>query len=95
MIEHVAEPVEARPWRPEDGTPPTVRTWPRGHAPALWVWSRGCWRWAPVMARQSWPDGRTAYQVSIDLDGSTAVTSRTYWWPHRGLRVAHLDHTPR
>ncbi|MFD4974811.1 hypothetical protein [Streptomyces sp. NPDC058424] len=69
MSGDVAEPDEARPWRPERGPKPTVRTWPRRDPPALWVWSKGRWRWATVRARQ---DGRVAYQVSVDLDGSTS-----------------------
>jgi hypothetical protein len=89
MSGDVAEPVAARPWRPEDGPKPVVWTWPRKDPPALGVRSKGHWRWATVMARQDWADGRTAYQVSVDLDGSTSVTARTYWWPHEGLRVAH------
>ncbi|MFK4227562.1 hypothetical protein [Streptomyces sp. NPDC019890] len=28
-------------------------------------------------------------QVSVDLDASTTVVSRSYWWPQEGLRVAH------
>ncbi|MFE4425285.1 hypothetical protein [Streptomyces sp. NPDC056817] len=54
----------------------------------------GRWRWATVRARQDWPDGRVAYQVSVDLDGSTSVRARTYWWPHPGLRVAHRSAYP-
>lgn len=89
MSDGVSEPVEARPWREADGPPPVVWIWPRKDPPALWVWSKGHWRWANVMARQDRPNGRTAYQVSVDLDGSTAMSARTYWWPHPGLRVAH------
>jgi hypothetical protein len=44
--------------------------------PALRVWSRGRWRWATVTARQDWADGRTVYQVHVDLGGSTSVTTR-------------------
>ncbi|MER6160338.1 hypothetical protein ABT147_33100 [Streptomyces sp. NPDC001868] len=89
MSDTVSEPREARPWRPEDGPHPVVWSWPPGDRPAFWVWSRGAWRWSAVRARQDWPDGRTAYQVLIDLDGSTAVMARTYWWPHEGLMPAH------
>ncbi|WP_146046266.1 hypothetical protein [Streptomyces cahuitamycinicus] len=94
MSGDVAEPMEARPWRPENGAKPLVRTWPHRDPPALWVWSKGRWRWATVMARQDWPDGRIAYQVRVDLDGSTCVRARTYWWPHPGLRVAHRSAYP-
>lgn len=89
MSDILSEPIEARPWRPEDGPHPMVWAWPPGDRPAFWVWSRGAWRWAPVRARQDWPAGRTAYQVLIDLDGTTSVKARTYWWPHPGLVVAH------
>ncbi|GGZ70000.1 hypothetical protein GCM10010344_41230 [Streptomyces bluensis] len=88
VIEDRAEPIEARPWRPVDGPEPVVWTWPRADRPALWVWSCGTWRWTQVRARRDWPDGRTAYQVAVDLDGSTSVVTRAYWWPHEGLRVA-------
>ncbi|WP_406368780.1 hypothetical protein OG788_02200 [Streptomyces sp. NBC_00647] len=67
----------ARPWRPEDGPRPVVWTWPATDPPALWVWSRGSWRWASVAARLDWADGRRAYTVTVDLDGSTTVTHRT------------------
>lgn len=84
----VREPVAARPWQEGNGPRPRVWTWPSTDRPALWVWSGGAWRWAPVTARQDWADGRTAYQVEVDLTGSTAVTRVSYWWPHEGLRVA-------
>ncbi|MCX4539137.1 hypothetical protein [Streptomyces sp. NBC_01565] len=41
------------------------------------------------MARQDRADGRTVYQVAVDLDGSTSVVPRSYAWPQLGLRVAH------
>lgn len=87
------DPVEARPWRESDGQAPTVWTWPLTDPPALWVRQNGSWRWAPVTARQDWPDGRTAYQVLIDTDGTTSKSHRTFWWPHEGLRVAHRSAT--
>ncbi|MEV7004792.1 hypothetical protein AB0N62_45715 [Streptomyces sp. NPDC093982] len=62
MGDDVAEPVEARPWRPEDGRQPFVRTWPSRGPLALWLWSKGRWRWATVMARQDWAVGRIAYR---------------------------------
>ncbi|PNG22313.1 hypothetical protein [Streptomyces cahuitamycinicus] len=85
----IEEPTPARPWRPEDGPPPEVWTWPHGDRPALEVRSAGKWRYAPVMARQNWADGTVRYQVEVDLHGTTSVTARTYVWPHPGLRVAH------
>lgn len=84
----LTEPAESRPWRPEDGAASRVWTWPAGDRPALFVWSCGKWRYAPVMARQDRADGRTVYQVAVDLDGSTSVVSRSYAWPQPGLRVA-------
>lgn len=83
------EPTAARPWRPEDGPRPVVWTWPSGGRPALRVWSAGKWRYAPVRQRQDWADGSVRYQVEVDLHGTTSVTTRTYVWPHPGLRVAH------
>ncbi|WP_324787060.1 hypothetical protein [Streptomyces sp. H51] len=65
-----------------------MRTYPRIDGPALQVWSAGKWRWAPVLARQDWADGRVFYQVSVDLTGSTTVTIRLYEWPQPGLRAA-------
>ncbi|MCG0065988.1 hypothetical protein L0F81_22270 [Streptomyces tricolor] len=88
MGEEISEPVEARPWRPEHGRAPALSTWPLADPPALWVRAGGRWRWAEVRARQDWPDGRVAYQVLVDLDGSTTMLLRTYWWPQPGLRVA-------
>ncbi|GAA5070659.1 hypothetical protein [Streptomyces similanensis] len=85
----IEEPEPSRPWRPEDGPEPAVWTWPTGDRPALRVWSAGRWRYAPVMARQDWPDGTVRYQVEVDLLGDTSVRARTYQWPQLGLRVAH------
>ncbi|MFE4580175.1 hypothetical protein [Streptomyces chartreusis] len=85
----IPEPEPARPWRPEDGPPPEVWTWPAGDRPALGVWSGGHWRYAAVMARQDWADGTVRYQVSVDLRGNTTVVSRTYVWGHPGLRKCH------
>ncbi|MFD7796381.1 hypothetical protein [Streptomyces sp. NPDC059759] len=42
-----------------------------------------------MTARRTWPDGRVAYQVLVDTDGTTSKSHRTFWWPHEGLRVAH------
>ncbi|KPI33238.1 hypothetical protein OV450_1326 [Actinobacteria bacterium OV450] len=85
----VTEPVETPPWSAQTGPAPTVWTWPAGDRPALYVWSQGRWRYAPVRARQDWPDGTVVYQVAVDLDGSTSVVPRSYAWPQPGLRVAH------
>ncbi|MFE6522282.1 hypothetical protein [Streptomyces sp. NPDC057794] len=87
----IEEPQPARPWRPEDGPQPEVWTWPAGDRPALEVWSGGRWRYAPVRQRQNWADGTVRYQVEVDLDGSRSVRTRTYQWPHEGLRVAHAS----
>lgn len=86
--DEIPEQAEERPWRPEDGPPPAVRTWAAPDSPALWVRSRGRWRWATVRARQDWADGRTTYQVLVDLDGSTTMVTRSYRWPQPGLRAA-------
>lgn len=85
----MTEPVETPPWNAETGPAPVVWSWPAGDRPALKVWSMGRWRYAPVRARQDWPDGTVVYQVSVDLDGSTSVVPRSYAWPQPGLRVAH------
>ncbi|MFM9629794.1 MULTISPECIES: hypothetical protein [Streptomyces] len=83
----IEEPTLARPWRPEDGPPPKVWTWPKNDRPSLWVWSAGKWRHAPVVARQDWADGTVRYQVECDLRGDTTVVFRTYAWPQPGLRA--------
>ncbi|MET9603155.1 hypothetical protein [Streptomyces sp. NPDC006459] len=88
MSTTLTKPVESRPWRPEDGPQPRVWNWPPGDRPALYVWSQGRWRYAPVLARHDRTDGCVAYQVSVDLDGSTSVVARTYAWPQPGLRQA-------
>ncbi|MGV9892124.1 hypothetical protein [Streptomyces sp. NPDC003395] len=85
--EEIPEPVPARPWRPEDGPRPKVTTWPAGSEPALKVWSHGRWRYASVMARQDWADGRVFYQVHVDLLGDNRVSHRMYQWPQPGLRA--------
>ncbi|MFD9395016.1 hypothetical protein ACFWBB_31090 [Streptomyces sp. NPDC060000] len=88
-MSEIPEPEPARPWRPEDGPRPEVKTWPRGDRPALEVWSAGRWRYAPVMARQNWADGTVRYQVDVDLRGDTTVVIRTYQWPQPGLRKGY------
>ncbi|MFD9791423.1 hypothetical protein ACFWXK_10780 [Streptomyces sp. NPDC059070] len=82
-------PEVARPWRPEDGPAPTVWRWPPADRPALLVRAHGHWRYAVVGARHDYPDGRRAYQVTVDLTGRAETVARTYWWPHPALRVAH------
>ncbi|MFI5990367.1 hypothetical protein ACIBAC_00735 [Streptomyces sp. NPDC051362] len=89
----IEEPTPARPWRPADGAPPTVWTWPSNDRPALEVWSAGAWRYASVAARQDWPDGTVRYQVLVDLRGDTTSTHRTYAWPQPGLRKRHGSHS--
>ncbi|MEU3760973.1 MULTISPECIES: hypothetical protein [Streptomyces] len=69
-------------------------TWPLADPPVLWLRSRGRWRWATVRARQNWADGRVAYQVLVDLDGSAAMVTRAYWWPQQALWVAHRSASP-
>lgn len=71
--------VEARPWRESDGPKPRVWTWQPADRPALWVRISGAWRHASVVARQDWPDGRTAYQVLLGADGSTPMSHCSYW----------------
>ncbi|MFD0501681.1 hypothetical protein [Streptomyces rhizosphaericus] len=93
--QEIPEPVEARPWRVEDGPRPRVWVWPHGDRPALEVWSRGRWRYAPVTARQDWADGRRFYQVEVDLRGETSVCVRLYQWPQPGLRTAHRTRSAR
>ncbi|MFI7142894.1 hypothetical protein ACIBQ5_35885 [Streptomyces massasporeus] len=88
-VEEIPEPVPARPWRREDGPEPKVTTWPTGNRPALAVWSHGRWRYAPIMARQDWADGRVFYQVEVDLLGDTTIRARLYQWPQPGLRAEH------
>ncbi|MEU1081570.1 hypothetical protein ABZ368_15195 [Streptomyces sp. NPDC005908] len=85
----IEEPEPTRPWRPEDGPAPAVWTWPLADRLALRVWSAGAWRYAPVRARQDWPDGTVRYQVEVDLRGDTTMVTRTYVWSQEGLRVAH------
>nr|WSX47566.1 hypothetical protein OG409_00370 [Streptomyces sp. NBC_00974]WSX54290.1 hypothetical protein OG409_38540 [Streptomyces sp. NBC_00974] len=90
----ITEPVEARPWRPEDGPQPRIRTWPGMGRPALYVWSAGSWRLAAVLARQDRADGRVIYQVDVDLNDSLLVVYRAYEWPQPGLRVAYRCPVP-
>ncbi|MGW1157746.1 hypothetical protein ACWD48_05870 [Streptomyces sp. NPDC002519] len=89
----IPEPVQARPWRRDDGPEPKVTVYPRVGGPVLEVFSHGAWRWAPVAARQDWADGRVIYQVSVDLAGTTLITRRSYQWPQPGLRIAERPTT--
>ena len=47
------------------------------------------WRYASVTQRDTWRDGRIAYHVAIDGDGSLSVVHRACWWGQPGIRVAH------
>ncbi|MEU5748174.1 hypothetical protein ABZ804_21880 [Streptomyces sp. NPDC047726] len=85
----IPEPQPASPWRADDGPSPKVWVWPRTDRPALRVWSAGRWRYAPVLARQDWADGKPRYQVQVDLAGDTNTTVVLYEWPQPGLRAAH------
>jgi hypothetical protein len=90
----IAEPVQARPWRQEDGPEPTVKVYPHVGYPVVEVWSAGQWRRARVRARQmwarsaKWPNGRLVYQVDVDLLGNATVRMVAYEWPQDGLRLA-------
>ncbi|MER6616342.1 hypothetical protein [Streptomyces xantholiticus] len=86
-----SEPEQAPPWRPEDGPPPAVWTWPPGDRPGLFVRAGGRWRYASVIARHVHDDGRESVQVAVDADGSTTVSVRSYWWPQDGLKAAHAS----
>ncbi|GGY16920.1 hypothetical protein GCM10010358_80640 [Streptomyces minutiscleroticus] len=57
MDSDLPEPEPPRPWHPEEGPEPRVRTWPPGDRPALAVWAHGAWHYAPVTARQDFADG--------------------------------------
>lgn len=87
------EPEQAPPWRPEHGPKLTVWTWPPGDRPGLLVWANGNWRYAAVTARHDYADGRFAYHVEIDVDGSTSVKHRAYWWDPEGGRMKPLHGT--
>ncbi|MET8405918.1 hypothetical protein [Streptomyces sp900116325] len=87
MSEKIPEPTEHTPWHPEDGPSPKVWCWPRTDRPALYVWSHGKWRYAPVQARQDWADGRTVYQVDVDLAGTLSVNTRSYASAWRSRRM--------
>ncbi|MFJ4152765.1 hypothetical protein ACIP10_35050 [Streptomyces galbus] len=89
-----SEPEPARPWRLEDGPRPKVWTWPRTDRPALWVRSHGAERYAPILAKQQWPDGTVYYQVEIDPHGDRRVGMRLYRWPQPGLRMARVSQSP-
>jgi hypothetical protein len=89
---HVSsEPEQSPPWRSEEGPAPTVWTWPTGDRPGLFVRANGRWRYASVLSRHVYADGRESVQVAVDLEGSTTVTTRSYWWPQEGLKPAHAS----
>ncbi|KOU50076.1 hypothetical protein [Streptomyces sp. WM6378] len=90
------EPEQAPPWREGAGPPPQVWLWPRGDRPALWIRAAGRWRYAVVMARHEYADGRVVVQVDVRLPRQSAeqeagVFTRFYRWPQDGLRVAHAS----
>ena len=78
------EAVEAPPRG--DGTPePDVLDYPTGHKPVLEIAVAGRWCLAIVRQRLRFPDGSTAYTVTLD-PGTGRHEARTYWWP-LGMRV--------
>ncbi len=89
----IPEPEQAPPWRPEHGPQPTVWTWPPGDRPGLRIWANGAWRYAAVTARHDYEDGRVAYHVLIDVDGSTSIKHRAYWWRPEDGRMKPLHGT--
>ncbi|MEU7435674.1 hypothetical protein AB0B07_33275 [Streptomyces sioyaensis] len=88
------EAVEAPPWAPEQGPPPTVQTWPRTSRPVLRIWIRGEWRWCPVIAVHRCRDGRTAVQVDVHLGSDTSYAARTYRWDPDAMRIARRGEPP-
>lgn len=85
-----AEAVEARPWRPDDGDPPRVHTYPYGARPLLDIRVDGEWRCCPVRARFDWPTGRVSYQVEVTRmrAGGPETVIRAYWWDPATMRPA-------
>ncbi|MER5689264.1 hypothetical protein [Streptomyces sp. NPDC002205] len=42
--------------------------------------------------RHDYADRRVSYHVTLDVDGSTMVTHRAYWWPQEVRpKVAHCS----
>ncbi|MFZ4240869.1 hypothetical protein ACOZGD_37615 [Streptomyces murinus] len=98
--EDIPEPVQARPWRPQDGPWPKVTVYPATKRPVVQVWSGGQWHRGEVHARQTWrpsrawPRGRLVYQVSADLTGDfRGRRLLSYEWPQPGLRAAETPDT--
>ncbi|MFI8370954.1 hypothetical protein [Streptomyces sp. NPDC085466] len=85
----VHDATEARPWRPEDGAWPQVKTWPVYGRPAIRVRAGGRWRRGTVLSRQDWADGRVFYQVSYD-PGTYSEVARLFEWPQPGLQPIGL-----
>lgn len=73
---------------------PTVSTWPRGHGPALYLRACGRRRYAPVVSRLDHADGRTEYQVNLNLTFNGSTISAVYEWPQHDLTVAHPPTAP-
>ncbi|MGW7636152.1 hypothetical protein [Streptomyces decoyicus] len=88
------EAVEAPPWAPGEGPPPTVQTWPRTSRPTLRIRIRGQWRRCPVIAVHRYQDGRTAVQVDVHLDSDTSYQARTYQWNPDAIRIAAAGDPP-
>lgn len=89
MSEHDApDAEEARPWRPSDGPGPAVRVFPYGQQPMMRVRAQRKWHTCTVLARYDYADGRTVYQVDIDLviDGQRAGTTRSYLWNPKAMK---------
>lgn len=89
-----AEAVEAPPWNPEQGPPPTVQTWDRLHRPTLQVYVRGQWHRCPVIALHRYRDGRIAVQVDVHLDSDTSYQARTYRWNPDAMRIIRRGDPP-
>ncbi|MFC1410523.1 hypothetical protein ACEZCY_14795 [Streptacidiphilus sp. N1-12] len=89
-----SEAVQARPWR--QGDPKAdVFVFPNMGAPMLWIYTEGRWRSAVVRARHRYPDGRTAYQVAIELDRTRDTHYRTYWWDPACMRIIRRQQPAR
>ncbi|MFG2532770.1 hypothetical protein [Streptomyces sp. NPDC048516] len=88
------EAVETPPWKPADGPPPAVQTWPRTTRPALVIRIRGQWRCCPVIALHRYEDGRRAVQVDVHLESDTSYQARTYRWDPAAMSVVHRGDPP-
>ncbi|BCK74068.1 hypothetical protein Srufu_080210 (plasmid) [Streptomyces libani subsp. rufus] len=88
------EAVEAPPWKPADGPPPHVQTWPRTTRPTLVIRIRGQWRRCPVIAVHTYRDGQRAVQVDVHLDSDTSYQARTYRWDPDTMSVVRRGEPP-